>query len=1064
MQTCANCGQESPDAFRFCPACAAPLGTPYATREVRKTVSVVFCDVTGSTSLGEHVDPESLRRLMSNYYERMREVLERHGGTVERLIGDAVMGVFGIPVLHEDDALRAVRAALQMREGLATLNEELERTWGVTLVTRTGINTGEVLAGLSAAEGFVMGGVTGDAVNVAARLEQAARPGEILIGDATHDLVRDSVEDEPIEALSLKGKDKPVAAFRLVGLALRAATRRMDSPMVGRDRQLAQLQQAFDGTVADLRCQLFTILGAAGAGKSRLVEEFLALTGDRCRSLVGRCLPYGEGITFWPVAEIVKQAAGITDQDSAGDATRRIAELVTEDEDASLITGRVAAVLGLGETAASNEETFWAVRRLLESLARRTPLVIEFDDIHWAESTFLDLIEHLADWSRDAPILLVSLARPEFLDGRPGWAGGKLNATTVLLEPLSERDSETLIGNLLGETALPHAVRERFTETAGGNPLFVEELLSMLVDDGRLRKDDGRWIASGDLAEIAIPPTISAVIAARLDRLPPPERASLERASVIGKIFYAGAVGNLTPESERGGVGSNLMNLVRKELVKPTRSDLAGEDAFGFRHILTRDVAYESTPKEVRAELHELAADWLEGVAGERRAEYEEILGYHLEQAHRYLVELGPADRRGEDLARRAAEALGAAGRRARSRMDAPAATNLLSRSIALLPQDDPLRLRLLPELGRALVDSGGFERAADVLSEAELLISTTEDPDLRSHTMLARLELDSFVSPDGWAERAEREARNAIDAFTSLGDEQGLALAWGLLGDSFALRCKSAEAADAAAHALEHARAAGEDESRYHSSHVIALFFGPTPVGEAIARCEELLAREGIGRAAHSTTLWSLGGLRAMEGDFDEGRRLVLEGAAMDRDLGRELIAAVGPAEMLGRIEMLAGDPAAAERELRKGFEVLDRLGDKNFLPTIAAMLARALCGLDRADEAARFTEVSERTAGHDDVASQVLWRAARAGVLSRQGRIEEAVAIAHEAASLVRTTDYIWLQGDVLLDLAEAEIGAGRAPEAAVALREAMDLFERKGNTVSAGRARERLDGLGD
>ncbi|HJP67177.1 MAG TPA: adenylate/guanylate cyclase domain-containing protein, partial [Actinomycetota bacterium] len=632
MVRCPNCGKDNPEDARFCMACATPLDAAAPpTREVRKTVTVVFTDVTGSTALGERLDPESLRRVMGRYFDEVRAVLERHGGTVEKFIGDAVMAVFGIPQLHEDDALRATRAAWDMRQALAELNQKLEQDLGVTIETRTGVNTGEVVAG-DASAGQAL--VTGDAVNVAARLEQAAQPGEILIGPDTHRLVRDAVDVEPTEPLTLKGKSDAVAAFRLLGVTAEAlgAARHLEAPMVGRDQELSLLQWAFNRAVTERTCHLATVLGAAGVGKSRLASEFLRGVGDQATVLRGRCLPYGDGITFWAVVEATHQAAGITDQDDPSVAKAKLAALVQDEEQGDRIAERVAQILGLVANHAVPEETLWAVRKLFESVARRRPLVLVFDDIHWAEPTFLDLIEHIADWSRDAPILLLAVARLELLELRPSWGGGKMNASTIALEPLSEQESEQLVENLLGR--LPAEAARRIAEAAEGNPLFVEEMVGMLIDDGLLVRDDGHWAPTQDLSTITVPPTIQALLAARIDRLVAEERQVIERASVVGRTFYRGAVTDMTPEEIRAMVPAQLQSLTRRELIRPLPSDFAGEDTFRFRHILIRDSAYEAMPKEIRADLHERFAAWMEAAAGDRAREYEEILAYHMEQAY----------------------------------------------------------------------------------------------------------------------------------------------------------------------------------------------------------------------------------------------------------------------------------------------------------------------------------------------------------------------------------------------------------------------------------------------
>ena len=503
---CSKCGFENSEQARFCGGCAAPLEEAAAARETRKTVTIVFCDVTGSTSLGERLDPESLRRVMARYFEAMRLVIEQHGGTVEKFIGDAVMAVFGIPVVHEDDGLRAVRAATGMRDALARLNEELERDYGTRLEARIGANTGEVVTGTEERL------ATGDAVNVAARLEQAAAPGEILLGRETYRLVRDAVEVEALDPLELKGKAEGVRSYRLLAVSGESQARRLDVPMVGRERELRLMRDAWERAVSERSCVLFTLLGVAGVGKSRLAEEFLRDLGGDLDALVvrGRCLSYGEGITYWPAVEVVLQLR------TAGHEP----------------TGPVAALLGDGGAPTSPEEIAWGVRRLLEEAAAEAPLVVVLDDLQWAEPAFLELLEHVATMSRGAPILLFCVARPDLLERRPNWGGGMLNATTVLLEPLSAEETQKLIA-MLGD-GIDTDLAARIRAAAEGNPLFVEEMVAMVEEGG-----------GGD---VVVPPTVQALLAARLDQLEPAERGVLERGSVEGQVFHRGAVQALAPE------------------------------------------------------------------------------------------------------------------------------------------------------------------------------------------------------------------------------------------------------------------------------------------------------------------------------------------------------------------------------------------------------------------------------------------------------------------------------------------------------------------------------------
>ena len=543
---------------------------------------MLFCDVTGSTALGESTDPEALRALLARYFERTKAIIERHGGTVEKFIGDAVMAVFGVPAAHEDDALRACRAAVEMRDALPELG----------IGGRIGVNTGEVVTGTSERL------ATGDAVNVAARLEQAATPGEVLIGEATHALVHEAAVAEPVEPLTLKGKSEPVPAYRLLSV-LDAPERSHRSRFVGRGAELAQIGGAWERAHAQARCELMTLVGDAGVGKSRLVAE--ALGAVEGRVLRGRCLPYGEGITYWPVVEVVKQLEALP-SDPVAEAAMR-------------------SLLGESDVATSGDEIAWAFRKLLEEQA---PLVVVFDDIQWGDETFLDLVESTALLSAGAPLLLLCMARPDLVERRPGWPG------TLRLEPLPPEHADALIGD-----AVSGELRARIAHAAGGNPLFISEMLAM---------------AAGN-AEVDVPPTLKALLATRLDQLDEPERKVLERGSVEGEIFHRGAVQALAPEETQ--VTTRLAGLVRRELIRPDRAQLAGDDGYRFRHLLIRDAAYDALPKAVRADLHARFAAWLDE-HGHALVERDEIVGYHLEQAARYQAELGQPD---PALAERAAAA-----------------------------------------------------------------------------------------------------------------------------------------------------------------------------------------------------------------------------------------------------------------------------------------------------------------------------------------------------------------------------------------------------------------------
>ena len=1003
MPTCVSCGRENPDDARFCNACGGALTDAPVAREQRKTVTVLFCDVSGSTALGEKLDPETLRALLAHYFERMKAIVERHGGAVEKFIGDAVMAVFGVPVLHEDDALRAVRAAVEMRDAFPELGIE----------GRIGVTTGEVVTGTEERL------ATGDAVNVAARFEQAAQPGEILIGEETLRLTRDAVEVEEVEPLQLKGKSEPVVAHRLVSLhGEESLSRRLDAPMIGREREQRLLASVWERVVSESACQLFTILGPAGVGKSRLAAEFLASLGDAVVVGRGRCLPYGEGITYWPVVEVVKQLPA-TEVDPVADETLR-------------------ALVGDAQIVTSSEEIAWAFRKLLEAVASEQPLVCVLDDLHWGEETCLDLVEHVADLSRDAPILLLSMARPELLDRRSGWGGGKVNATTVLLEPLAPEETERLIDSL---TQVDDGLRLRITGAAEGNPLFVEEMVAMLHES-----PDG---------DVAVPPTIQALLAARLDQLDPPDRDVLQCGSVEGRVFHRGAVQALAPDEPQ--VTTRLTALVRKELVRPDKPQLPDEDAFRFRHLLIRDAAYNALPKATRAELHERFADWL-GEHGSTLVELDEILGYHLEQAYRYRTELGALDDHAKELGTAASTRLAASGERALARGDMSAAGGFLERATALLEPEEEARLRLLPQLGYALLEAGQLTRAETVLAEAGEAARRAGDRGLEASVVSQQVGLQIQTDPQTPFAAAQAPLRAAVETFEELGDEAGLARASRMLAQLDLWQGSAAEAAGAFERAAEHARRADDRRLELDCLEWIngCLLHGPAPAEEAIRRSEEIQQAGDRRVEAWGRTVQCV--LEAMLGNFDEARQLREQARATWEDLGMRL-ELTGAGQNFGWVELLAGDPAAAEREFRAVYDMSERMGETGYLSTTAGFLAEALYAQGRDEEALRYTKEGERAAAADDFLSQLLWRAVRAKVLARRGELESSEKLAREAVALADSTDFLDARGTVHLALAEVLRLAGREREATAEAQGSLRLYEDKGNVVSAGWARTLL-----
>jgi class 3 adenylate cyclase/DNA-binding SARP family transcriptional activator len=977
---------------------------PARQAEMRKTVTVLFCDLAESTELGERLDPESLRALMARWFGAMREPLERHGGTVEKFIGDAVMAVFGVPQVHEDDALRAVLAALEMRRALTSLNAEI----GGTLRIRIGVNSGEVVAG----EGSTTL-VTGDAVNTAKRLEEAAASGEILISAATRRLVENATELEPAGEVQARGKKEPVQAWRVLGAIAGAApfARRLDAALVGRTRELAFLRDELAAAEQERTCRLVTIYGAAGIGKSRLAAEFIAEESGRAAVLTARCLPYGDGITFLPLAELVRSIGG----------ERAMIGFVEAEPDGALIVERISGALGSGALPSSSEETFWAVRRLLETLARERPLVVCIEDVHWAQPMFLDLLEYVAGWSRDASIILLCLARPELLDARPRWGGAGLT-----LERLTEAESERLLDELAAEWPITPEARAEIADRAEGNPLFLEQMMAMLSELGTPPRE--------------VPPTIQALLAARLDQLEPFERSVLERAAVVGKEFWRGAVLELSPPDDRAAVSPTLLTLVRKELVRPERSPFVGDDGFRFRHALIRDAAYSAMPKRTRGHLHEQFAAWLQSHEGD-----EELVGYHLERTSQYRAELGTPD---EALSERAAAMLAAAGRRAFARDDARAAASLFLRACGLLRRDDAARLEPLRRASLALWWSGNVEEARRLLDEQIALAVTLGNA---AEEWSGRLDLaaGNLVTGGIDADELLEVAEEAIRVFDP-SDDPGLARAWRRVAHAYMAKGQYADSSEAAERALAHARAGGErfEEARIVDLLCTSLLYGPAPADAAVKRCEGMLVDADSNQVLTANIAAALVGLLGMRGAFDAAR----ERARFAEEIYLELdlqLAFAGLTQVTGPMELLAGDPAAAERELQRGLDILQPRGPDGYQE---ALLAQALYGQGRLDEAARHARTAEEHAPVDNIQAQVAWRGVRAKLDSAESP-EQARALAGEAVSLAEATDATNLLADALADLAVVLRVAGG--DAAVDVtRRALTLYEEKGNIAAAER----------
>ena len=1059
VRRCPDCNEENPDRFRLCGFCGAQLSQPAAPEEVRKTVTVVFCDVKDSTGLGEKLDSESLREVLSAYFSAMRQVLEWHGGTVEKYIGDAIMAVFGLPRLHEDDALRAVKAALDMRTALQELNLRLEAAWGVSLENRTGVNTGEVVAGdLSTGQRLA----TGDTVNVAARLEQAAPDGEVLIGETTFRLVKDAVTAEPMEPLELRGKAERVPAYRLVGVGRREAiTRRVDLAVIGRDAELGHLLDAFGRALESSHCEVVTVLGQAGIGKSRLIEEFVGHLGDRALVLRGRCLSYGEGITFWPIAEALRQAAGILPDDQEEEARAKLWALAgAGHEDAAL---RIESLMGFGSGSYGKDELLWSVRAVLETVARRRPLVVIFDDIHWAEQIFLDVVEYVADTSDEVPLLVLCAARHELLEEFPRFLADRDGANSIELHELSRRDTAQVLGNLLGDVRLPVSLEDRILSVADGNPLFAEQMISMLIDSGAIRELDGRWEFAGGDENVAVPANVSSLLATRLDRLPPFDRSVVERAAVAGLEFETAAVEALSPDGDAGAdLARTLSILCGKRIIRAAGAGLRSE-GYQFSHILVRDAAYNRLLKRTRARMHERFADWLLEISGTRVAEFEEIIGYHLEQSFRYRSELGPVDAQARSLGDRAARHLGVAGSRAVDRGDMPAAASMLQRAAGLLDEGDQGRPRLLLEAGEALTDAGELEAAEAALDTARNVAALLGNDAIGRAAELAGLQLRYTTDAKTAHEGVIARVQELIPVLEKAADHYGLARAWRLLTYAHWTATRFGVAAEAAEQTIRHATQAGDEvmARRFAGALAISVLYGPTPADEGVAYCEEVLSRAVEDRKASAITEVALAHLEAMRANFDVARARYRRSRALLEEFGWRHMAALTSLDS-APVEILAGDLETAEHELRKDYRTLEQMGERNYISTTAGMLAEVLYRQSRYRESADLAGACQALASPDDVASQFLWRCVQAKLLARDREHQRSDALIGEALDLIGGSDWLDWQGNGFMDLAEVRRLGGHIADAVEALGQASLRFAEKGNVVSARRADELADDL--
>ena len=1058
--TCSSCEAELSPAARFCDQCGTAVGDDPANSTtddaaVRKTVTIMFADLVGSTAFGERVDAEAARHEMAEYHRLAKSVIDRHQGTVVKFIGDGVMAVFGVPDVAEDDADRAVRAGIELQREFEPLATRILEIYDATVDLRVGVNTGEIAIADTDDD------MIGDAINTAARIEAACIPGQVLVGEQTWRLTRTGISYEVLGDVEVKGKAQPVATFQVVAESHGEA---VETPFVGRDHELAQLTVALETCLHDNTTQLVAVVGSPGVGKTRLAAELRRGSADRVQSFELRVDRDGTA-TFEPMADLLREVTSIDDGLADSEVVEQLAAWIGDDGDQARLAPLLASFLGAAPPR-STEESFWASRRLVEILAARRPLVVVVDDLQWSQPLFLSLLDHLVEWV-EGPALLIGLARPELREIRPSLAEpGRWVADVVTLEGLDPRSTEALAAQLLGATELPGGLAERLPESTEGNPLFVRELVRMLVDDGVLVGVGGAWELAIDSEAVEVPPTIQSLLASRVERMPDDERRIVEMASVIGTEFARGALNRLLPDTRDTELDHVLERLRRKELVDPTGNYWGDEPLFRFHHVLIRDAAYRRLLKQHRAELHLQVARWTEETAARFSGDHEIAIAHHYEQAHLYLGQLGPLDDAGVAHGTKAAGLLHVAAERSLNQDDLAAAGSLATRALALLSKDDTSRKELLLIACEAFVSSGNVPATDPPLDELTDL--AIDDGRLGAWVDAFRAHRVWLTEPDRLS-TAEPSVAAAADRLEALDDQAGVAKARLVRAMLLARLGRVGDCEAELDLALTAARAA-DDRRRITSvlgAAPLAALWGPSPVARAGGRCLDIIRLLRITSASpmvEATSIRCQAVLEAMRGRFDQARDLIGRARATVEELGQRH--GMLETEMFsGVIELLADDPLAAEPHLRNAYAGLGTLGVGADAGQAAALLSRTLLLQGRVDEAEQLATDSESLAGQN-LQTAIASRAARAEIAAARRRFTEAVALAEEAVAIAATTDLTVDHANAVASLASVTAQAGEAVAAAGARARATALYEAKGATATlateAPPAPPSMDGL--
>jgi class 3 adenylate cyclase/tetratricopeptide (TPR) repeat protein len=1036
---CRACQSQIPENGRFCPGCGAKVDDA-SMREVRKTVTVLFCDLANSTELSERFDAEVVHDLMTRYFTLMHDCLVSHGGTVEKFIGDAVMAVFGIPVVREDDPLRAILAAVDMHAALGELNESMSEIGNLRVGMRIGINTGEVVTSEQLAGTQAL--ATGSTVNLAARLEQNAGQGDVLLGPQTYQVVAGAVVTEPVGPLRLKGIAEQVVAHRLIDIrpGSPALTRRLDTPLVGRLKELRGFDRTLDRCIRNRHSVLLRLFGDPGVGKSRLAAEYARIVRDRGGVVAGgRCRAYAEGPSLLPLADALRSLTDVVADD---------AERMRERDIARAVTALRAGILRDGAPGAAVTEVTWAASRLIESLGRDRPVLLVFDDLHWADPMLLDTIRLVASQVQQAAVIILAIARTDFVAQWPAWAHGMTNAATRLLRPLSEADTRMLVSMLSDLSAHDLATSEQIVERAEGNPLFAEQLVAILEDGADPR---------------TLPPTISQLIAARLDLLEASQRAVLCAASIVGRDFTLGALGVVGPglggPAQGPELDSMISALIRRRLILGASVGVDSNITFRFTSTAMREVAYESVPKRLRADLHERLADWLQAADEGSAILGAELIGTQLEQAYRALSDLGSYDVRTDVIGGRAAGQLAAAGIRALRRSDVRRAASLLERGNSLFPPDAPARAAGMESLAEARIAMGEVASGLQMMKQSRQVARRRGDEGVVAH---ARLQLVYLEQPSEQFTASLTVATEVLPVFESSHDELGLARAWLRIGQVRQSQGRFGAAADTLNQALGHASAAGAELERASilGALAVSLWQGPEPVHLAIEGCRRLLAEHsGAGLVVRAALGCPLAALLATAGESHAARETIAEAQKIINEIGHAYAAATVPI-FAAAVESLAGEWERAVGLLEDAERRCSALGDEQLRETAHDGRARALLELGKFDDAARLAW--ESSAG---MTLMPVRTAALRGVIARtlavRGQHAAARQTAAEALNAADRTDSLDCQATVLLDTAHVHAEAGRYRAARSAAERAWQLFGRKEHVVGQRWAVALLNG---